>query len=56
MKTVKTYIVLWEDDDMNIHQEYFQALCATDAVKYLGIPEDKVLEVAVVLKNWKGRK
>lgn len=56
MKTVKTYIVYWKDQDGNGHTEYFQALSATDAVYWLGIPEDQVVEVAVVLKDWKRSK
>lgn len=56
MKTVRCFIVLWEDEEMNHHQEYIQALSATHAVDILGIPHNQVVEVAVVLKNWKGSK
>lgn len=40
----------------NFHQDYFQALSAVDAVDYMGIPHDQVIEVSVVLKDWKRSK
>jgi len=52
---IRTYIILWEKD-LNIHQEYVDAVTAEDAVKTLELEDDEnILEVALVLKNrdWK---
>lgn len=58
MKTVKTYIVYCYTDkeQLNTQSYYIQALSATQAVEILGIREEDVIEVAVVLQNWKRSK
>lgn len=55
-KREKTYIVLWEDKFGNYHQDYIKAYTAVSAVEYLELSDIQVIEVAVVLKNWKGSK
>lgn len=55
-KQFKTYVVLWEDENTDLHQEYVQATSATEGVRFLGVPEKQVVQIAVVLKNWKGSK
>ena len=51
----KRYMVYWSDDGDN-RIDYIQALYATQAVEFLGIPEEAVIEVAVVLENWRNSK
>ena len=53
MARVKTYRIYWMDDECNTHDDYFQALSALDAVHYMGIREDQVIEVAIVYDNWR---
>ena len=52
---VKRFMVYWSDNGEN-RIDYIQALYATQAVEFLGIPEDRVIEVAVVLENWRNSK
>ena len=56
MKTVKTYLIYYKRDEYNNDTIYFQALSAMQAVNALGIPHEDVIEVAVVLKDWKRSK
>lgn len=48
----KRYIVIYYDND-NIITEYMTAPSATQAVSLLGIDPESVVEVAVVLKDWR---
>ena len=53
---VKTYIVVARDTEGNIQQDYIQALTAQQAVDILYSEERdryEILDVAVVVKNWK---
>ena len=53
---VKTYIVTAIDNEQNYHTDYVQALTAQQAVDILYSEvrdEYEILDVAVVVKNWK---
>ena len=53
---VKTYIVTAVDKEGNYHTDYIQALTAQQAVDFLYSDtrdEYEILDVAVVVKNWK---
>lgn len=49
---VKRYIVIYYDKD-DIITEYMTAKNAAQAVSLLGINPDSVVEVAVILKDWR---
>ena len=49
---MKRYIVIYYDKD-DIITEYMTAKNAVQAVSFLGIDPDSVVEVAVILKDWR---
>lgn len=49
---MKRYIVIYYDKD-DIITEYMTAKNAVQAVSLLGIDPDSVVEVAVILKDWR---
>ena len=53
---VKNYMVYWKQSEEENGIDYIQAPYATYAVGWLGIPEDQVIEVAVVLEDWRKSK
>lgn len=50
---VRTYVVFYRDSNGEFHEEWIQALSATQAVDILGIPEEWVRDVTVRLDDWK---
>lgn len=53
---VRTYVVFYRDSNGEFHEEWIQALSATQAVEIFGIPEDWIRDVAVRLEDWKKSK
>ena len=53
---VRTYVVFYRDSNGEFHEEWIQALSATQAVDILGIPEEWVRDVTVRLDDWKKSK
>lgn len=49
---MKRYIVIYYDKD-DIITEYMTAKNAVQAVSLLGIDPDSIVEVAVILKDWR---
>lgn len=48
-----TYLVYYYVDEFNTTTTYVDATSAREAVDDLGIPEDDVIEVAKIIKDWK---